>query len=163
VGLFQKKTLNDLIPIHPDYIVNKDWAILLEAGTIVGPSPQRIRIARWMQEKKILKKYDMSLRTKYFLVIEGYDPRIHALYLCPQLFRHDSDKLVPLEGEEIGEVIARSVEAGAAESRPWYDPMEGLPQEPLFDSAMEMRPRRESLPVDGPPLLGRPSQSAEAS
>ena len=67
----------------------------------------------WMQEKKILKKYDMFLRTKYFIVIEGYNPRIHALYLCPQLFRHDSDKLVPLEGEEIGELIARSVEAGA--------------------------------------------------
>ena len=95
-----------------------------------------------MQEKKILKKYDMFLRTKYFIVIEGYNPRIHALYLCPQLFRHDTDKLVPLEGEEIGELIARSVEAGAPERCPWYDPMEPLPQEPLFDSAMEMCPRR---------------------
>jgi hypothetical protein len=124
VGLFRKKTLNDLIPIHPDNIGNKDWVILLEAGTIVGPSPRRIRVARWMQEKKILKKYDMFLRTKYFIVIEGYNPRIHALYLCPQLFRHYSDKLVPLEGEEIGELIARSVEAGAPERCPWYDPME---------------------------------------
>jgi hypothetical protein len=132
-----EKTLNDLIPIHPDNIGNKDWVILLEAGTIVGPSPRRIRVARWMQEKKILKKNDMFLHTKYFIVIEGYNPRIHALYLCPQLFRHDTDKLVPLEGEEIGELIARSVEAGAAERCPWYDPMERLPQEPLFDSAME--------------------------
>jgi len=131
VGPFRKKTLNDLIPIHPDNIGNKDWVILLEAGTIVGPSPRRIRVARWMQEKKILKKYDMFLRTKYFIVIEGYNPRIHALYLCPQLFRHDSDKLVPLEGEEIGELIARSVEAGAPERCPWYDPMERLPQEPI--------------------------------
>jgi len=49
VGLFRKKTLNDLIPIHPDNIGNKDWAILLEAGTIVGPSPQRIRIARLLR------------------------------------------------------------------------------------------------------------------
>jgi hypothetical protein len=163
VGPFRKKTLNDLIPIHPDNIGNKDWVILLEAGTIVGPSPRRIRVARWMQEKKILKKYDMFLRTKYFIVIEGYNPRIHALYLCPQLFRHYSDKLVPLEGEEIGELIARSVEAGAPERCPWYDPMERLPQEPLFDSAMEICPRRESLPVGGPPLLGRPGQSAEAS
>ena len=63
VGLFQKKTLNDLIPIHPDNIGNKDWAILLEAGTIVGPSPQRIRVARCMQEKNILKKSDMLMRT----------------------------------------------------------------------------------------------------
>jgi hypothetical protein len=116
-----------------------------------------------MQEKKILKKYDMFLRTKYFIVLEGYNPRIHALYLCPQLFRSDSDKLVPLEGEEIGELIARSVEAGAPERCPWYDSMEPLPQEPLFDSAMEMCPRRESLPVGGQQLLGRPGQSVEAS
>jgi hypothetical protein len=24
-------------------------------------------------------------------VVEGYNPRIHALYFCPQLFRHDSE------------------------------------------------------------------------
>ena len=60
---------------------------------------------------------------------------------------------MPLEGDEIGELIARSVEAGAVERCPWYDPMERLPQEPLFDSAMEMRPRRDSLPVGGQPLL----------
>jgi hypothetical protein len=41
--------------------------------------------------------------------------------------------------------------------------MEPLPQEPLFDSAMEMCPRRESLPVGGQQLLGRPGQSVEAS
>jgi hypothetical protein len=63
VGLFRKKSLNGLIPIHPDNIGNKDWVILLEAGTIVGPSPRRICVACWMQEKKILKKYDMFLRT----------------------------------------------------------------------------------------------------
>jgi hypothetical protein len=163
VGLFRKKTLNDLIPIHPDNIGNKDWVILLEAGTIVGPSPQRIRVARCMQERNILKKSDMLLRKKHFMVIEGYNPRIHAVYLCPQLFRYDSDKLVPLEGDEIGELIARSVEAGTVERCPWYDPMERLPQEPLFESATQMRPRRDSLPVVGQPLLGRPAESAEAS
>jgi hypothetical protein len=76
VGLFRKKTLNDLIPIHPDNIGNKDWVILLEAGTIVGPSPQRIRVARCIHEKNILKKSDMLLRTKHCMVIEGYNPRI---------------------------------------------------------------------------------------
>jgi hypothetical protein len=162
VGLFRKKTLNDLIPIHPDNIGNKDWVILLEAGTIVGPSPQRIRVARCIQEKNILKKSDMPLRTKRFMVIEGYNPRIHAVYLCPQLFRYDSDKLVPLEGDEIGELIARSIEAGSVERCPWYDPMERLPKEPLF-GAMQMRPRRDSVPVGGQPLVGRPGESAEAS
>jgi hypothetical protein len=171
VGLIRKNPVNDLVPIHPDNTSNKDWVILLEAGTITGPSPQRIRVARWMQERKIVKKRDMFLRTKYFIVVEGYNPRIHALYFCPQLFRHDSGKLVPLEGEEIGRLIARAVDASASERRPWYEPMEKLPQEPLISSAMlrefdtlvvEMPPR-ESLPAGGPQLLGPPSQPAEAS
>jgi len=171
VGFFWKNLSNDLVPIDPDNISNKDWVILLEAGTITGPSPQRIRVARWMQEKKIVKKHDMFLRTKYFIVVEGYNPRIHALYFCPQLFRHDSGKLVPLEGEDIGRLIARAVEASATERRPWYEPTEKLPQEPLINSAMlrefdtlvvEM-PARESLPAGSQHLLARPSQPAEAS
>jgi len=172
VGLFQRKTSNDLISIHADNISNKDWVILIEAGTIVGPSPQRIRVARWMQERKIVKKYDMFLRTRYFIVVEGYNPRIHALYFCPQLFRHDSDKLVPLEGEEIGQLIAREIETSIAHRRPWYEPMEQLPQEPLINRAMlgefdtlvvEMPSKQESLPATGRQLLGRHSQRAEAS
>jgi hypothetical protein len=171
VGLIRKNPVNDLVPIHPDNTSNKDWVILLEAGTITGPSPQRIRVARWMQERKIVQKRDMFLRTKYFIVVEGYNPRIHALYFCPQLFRHDSGKLVPLEGEEIGRLIARAVDASASERRPWYEPMEKLPQEPLISSAMPREfdtlvvemPARESLPVGGPQLLGSPSQPAEAS
>ena len=67
---FRRKLSNDLVRVHPDNISNNDWAILLEAGTIIGPTPQRIRVARWMQEKKTVKKYDMFLRTKYFIVVE---------------------------------------------------------------------------------------------
>lgn len=173
MGFFRKKTSNDLVPIHPDNISSNDWVILLEVGTIIGPSPQRIRVARWMQERKIVKKYNMFLRAKYFIVVEGFNPRIHALYFCPQLFRHDSGTLVPLEGEEIGELTARTVEASAAERRPWYEPMERLPQQPLINSAVlgefdtllvEMPPKRESLPAAGQQLLGHhPSQPAKAS
>jgi hypothetical protein len=172
VGLFRKITSNDLVPIHPDNTSTADWVILLEVGTILGASPQRIRVARWMKERKIVKKYDMFLRAKYFIVVEGFNPRIHALYFCPQLFRRDSDKLVPLEGEEIGELIARAVEASAAERRPWYEPMERLPQQPLINGAMlgefdtlvvDMPPKRESLPAAGRQLLGGPSQPANAS
>jgi hypothetical protein len=142
---------------------------LLEGGTIMGPSPQRLRVARWMQEKKIVKKRDIFLRTRYFVVVEGYNPRIHALYFCPQLFRHESGKLVPLEGEEIGQLIARAVEASATERRPWYEPMEKLPREPLINSAMLREfdtlvvepPKLESLPGGGPQLLSRPSRPAE--
>ena len=101
-AFFRRKLSNDLVPVHPDNISNNDWAIFLEAGTIICPTPQRIRVARWMQEKKIVKKYDMF--PKYFIVVEGYNPRIHALYFCPQLFRHDSGRLVPLEGEEVGQL-----------------------------------------------------------
>src|SRR6516162_5262314 len=171
VGFFWKNLSNELVPIDPDNISNKDWVILLEAGTITGPSPQHICVAGWMQEKKIVKKHDMFLRTRYFIVVEGYNPRIHALYFCPQLFRHDSGKLVPLEGEEIGRLIARAVDASASERRPWYEPMEKLPQEPLinspmlreFDTLVVEMPARECLPAGGPHLLARPSQPAEAS
>lgn len=172
MSFFRRKPSNDMVPIHPDNISNKDWAILLEAGTIIGPSPQRIRVARWMQEKKIVKKHDMFLRTKYFIVVEGYNPRVHALYFCPQLFRHDAGKLVPLEGEEIGELIARAVEASAVERCPWYQPVEPLPREPLINRAMlgefdtlvvDLPPKRESLPPAGQQLLGLPTQRAEVS
>ena len=166
VSFFRRKPSHDLVPIHPDNSSSKDWAILLEAGTIVGPSPRRIRVARWMQEKKIVKKYDMFLRTKHFIAVEGFNPRIHALYFCPQLFRYDDgDRLVPLEGEEIGQLIARAVEAGAADRRPWYEPTDKLPKEPLIKSAMlgefdtlvvELPLKRESLPAAGQQLLGRP-------
>ena len=74
-----------------------------QAGTIVGPSTERLRVARSTLEKKIVKRYDLLLRVKHFLVVEGYDPRIHAVYFCPQLYKYDTDKkLVPLQGEEIG-------------------------------------------------------------
>jgi hypothetical protein len=172
VGVFRKKTSNDLVPIHPDNISSNDWMILLEVGTILGVSPPRIRVARSMQERKIVKKYDKFLRAKYFVVVEGFNPRIHSLYFCPQLFRRDSDKLVPLEGGEIGELIARAVEASAAERRPWYEPMERLPQEPLingptlseFDTlVVDMPAQREALPAAAPQLLGRPHPTAKAS
>jgi hypothetical protein len=163
VSFFRAKPSHDLVPIHADNCSSSDWAILLEAGTIVGPSQQRVRVARWMQDKKIVKKHDMFLRTKYFIVIEGYNPRIHTLYFCPQLFRQDAEKLVPLEGEEIGRLIATAVEGSATERRPWYGPMDALPREPLlnhdvvgdFDTlVVELPPKREALPSATQPLLG---------
>jgi hypothetical protein len=172
VSVFRKKPSNDLVPIHPDNSGSNDWAILLEAGTIVGPSQQRVRVARWMQDKKIVKKHGMFLRTQYFIVIEGYNPRIHALYFCPQLFRQDAEKLVPLDGEQIGQLIARAVEGSAAERRPWYGPMDELPHEPLinrdilgeFDTlVVELPSKREALPAVSQPLLGRsPNEQPEA-
>jgi hypothetical protein len=100
MGLFRRKVPSHLVRIHPDNATSRDWVILLEAGTIVGPSPERIRVARSALERKIVKKYDIWFRPEHFLVVEGYDPRIHAVYFCPQLYKYDSDKkLVPLQGD----------------------------------------------------------------
>ena len=76
------------------------------------------------------------------------------------------------KAREIGQLIARAVEASAIERRPWYEPMEKLPQDPLINGAMvgefdtlvvELPPKQESLPTAGQQLLGRPSLRVEAS
>jgi hypothetical protein len=135
MGIFRRKVPTHYVPIHPTNAPEKDWVIMLEASTIVGPSPERLRVARATQERKIVKKYNFALRAKHFLIVEGFSPRIHAVYLCPQLYRYDSDKrLVPLQGEEIGRLIAQSVESGIAARRPWYEPAADLPKEPIINS-----------------------------
>ena len=130
---FSKNLPSHLIPINPANARNNDWVILIEAGTIVGPSTERIRVARSTQERKVLKKYDLFLRAKNYLVIDGYNPRIHAVYLCPQLYKYEANnKLVPLQGDEIGQLIAHALSKKVAERRPWYDPSEKLPDEPII-------------------------------
>ena len=117
MSMLRRKLPSHLIPIHPDNAASKDWVVLLEAGTIIGPSPERLRVARTTLERKIVKKYNILLRAEHFLVVEGYDPRIHAVYFCPQLSKYDPDKkLVPLQGEEIGRLIAHALEAGLPRS-----------------------------------------------
>ena len=78
MAVFRRQAPTHLIPVSQDNATSKDWVILLEAGTIVGPSPDKLRVARSTLEKKIVKRYDILLRAKYFLEVEGYDPRIHA-------------------------------------------------------------------------------------
>ena len=137
MGIFRRKVPSYLIPIHRDNATSKDWVILLEASTIVGPSPDRLRIARATLERRVVKKYNILFRAQHYLVVEGYDHRIHALYFCPQLYRYDADrKLVPLQGEEIGRLIAQAVEHGVAERRPWYVPSEQLPEQPVVNVAL---------------------------
>src|SRR3984893_10713235 len=135
MGLFRRKVLRHLIRIHPDNATSKNWVILLEAGTIVGPSPERLRVARSTQERKIVKKYNILLRAEHFLVVEGYDPRIHVVYFCPQLYKYDPDrKLVPLQGEEMGTLIAHALQGGINDRRPWYEPAEQLPDRPVINT-----------------------------
>jgi len=134
MGIFRRKVPAHFIPINPDNIAHKDWAILLESGTIMGPSPERLRVARATQDRRIVKKHNIVLRASYYLVVEGFNPRIHTLYLCPQLYRYDSDKkLVPLQGDEIGKLIAQSLEGGVTARRPWYEPADKLPDQPIID------------------------------
>jgi hypothetical protein len=138
MGIFRRKIPSHLIPVHPVNATSRDWLILLEAGTIIGPSTERLRVARSTLEKKIVKKYDILLRVQHFLIIEGYDPRIHAVYFCPQLYKYDTDKkLVPLQGEEIGRLIAHAVEGGIRDRRPWYEPSEELPDQPIINTPMQ--------------------------
>jgi len=132
MGLFRTKNRAHVVPIDPDNTKNKDWVILLEASTIVGPSPDRLRVASTSQQKKIVWRFK-KLRTKPFLVVEGYDPRIHVLYFCPQLYKYDSDsKLVPLPGDEIGKFVAQAVEGKVTSRRPWYEPLDKLPEERII-------------------------------
>src|ERR1700736_4474703 len=138
MGLFRRKKRTHLIPIHPHNVGSKDWLILLEAGTIVGPSPENLRVAQATQERKVVRKRVGILKRKPFLVVNGYDPRIHAVYFCPQLYRYDSEKkLVPLPGEEIGRLIAKALEGGSVDRRPWYEPAEKLPDQPIISVPLE--------------------------
>ena len=149
MGLFRRKVPSHLVRVHPDNIRSKDWLILLEAGTIIGPTPERLRVARSTLDRKVVKKYNILLHAEHFLDVEGYDPRIHAVFFCPQLYRYDSDKkLVPLQGDEIGKLIAHAVESGIAERQPWYEPSEKLPDRPVIDAQMETE--FDALVVDMP-------------
>ena len=133
MGIFRRKVPRHFVPVHPYNIASKDWVILLEASTIIGPSPEKLRVARWTQEKKLVKRRSLTGRAQHYLVVEDYDPRIHAVYFCPQLYKHDADKkLVPLQGEEIGRLIARALETGVTERRPWYVPSGEPPEEPVI-------------------------------
>jgi hypothetical protein len=138
MGIFNRKVPRHYVPIHPDNITTKDWIVLLEAGTIVGRSAEKLRVAMATLERKIVTKYNIFLRKKHFLILEGYDPRIHALYFCPQLYKLDSDnKPVALDGEEIGKLLAQSVRDGVVEKQPWYEPSETLPREPIIANTMK--------------------------
>jgi hypothetical protein len=148
MGVFRKRAPSHLIPLDTDNAASKDWVILLEAGTIVGPSPDRLRVARSTLEKKIVRRYGPSLNVKHFLEVEGYDPRIHAVYFCPQLYKYDPDKkLVPLQGDEIGKLIAQALASGVKERRPWYEPSEKLPNQPIINTPVD---EFETLVVEMP-------------
>src|SRR3974377_1477690 len=138
MGMFRRRVPGYYIPIHSDNIAKRDWIILLEAGTIIGPMTEKLRVAKATLERKIVTKYNVFLRKRHYLVLEEYDPRIHVLYFCPQLYRTDSDgKLVALEGEEIGRLLAQSLQDGVVEKQTWYAPSNESPSQPIINSNMD--------------------------
>ena len=85
---------------------------------MVGDSPDDIRVVQATLEKTIAKKYKAFLDKEYFIILEGYDPQIHALYFCPQLYKRDSDgNLIALQGEEIGELLVQAFRNGTVKRR----------------------------------------------
>ena len=146
MSIFRRRVPGHYIPLHADNIAKKDWIIVLEAGTIVGPSAEKLRVARATVERKVVRKYNIFLRRAHFLVVEGFDPRIHTLFFCPQLYRYDADKLVALEGEEIGKMVAQAVQGGVVERRPWYEPSDRLPGRPFAATTQEL----DTVVVDEP-------------
>src|SRR5215469_11061868 len=55
-----------------------------------------------------------------------------------KLYKYDADKaLVPLEGEEIGKLIAQALASGVKPRRPWYEPSEQLPDQPIINAPKE--------------------------
>jgi len=160
MSIFSRGDRRHLIPLHRDNAGTKDWLIMLEANTIVGSERQSFRVARATQERQVVRPLT-SLWPQLYLVVEGYDPRIHVLFFCPQLYKYGRDgALVPLRGEEIGQFIAAAIADKAAKRRPWYDPMESVPSRPLLASTM--LDEFDTLVVEAPalaPLLPAPPDS----
>jgi hypothetical protein len=142
-----------LVPIHPDNANTKDWVILLEASTIVGHTRDKLRVALTTQERKLVKRRKLFRQAEYFLIVDGYDPRIHALYFCPQLYKNEDGTLVPLSGQEIGQLMAQALEGGAVEKPPWYEPLDNLPDEAVIKPSSKME--LDSLVVDAPPTKAK--------
>lgn len=125
-----------LVPIHPSNAFNKDWAILLEATTIIGTRANKLRVASATQQKNFVQRFTLSHR-KTFLIVEEYNPRIHILLFCPQLYQYDeAGRLSPLEGEEIGRFIAQALAQKAPLRHPWYNPLHAVPAEPVLNEPM---------------------------
>jgi len=71
----------NLVPVNADNANTRDWLVLLEASTIVGDQRGKLRVALVTQERKFVKKRRLFRKAEHFLVVDGYDPRIHASIL----------------------------------------------------------------------------------
>jgi hypothetical protein len=66
------------------------------------------------------------------------------------LYRHDEhDRLVPLEGEEIGRLLAKALEGKVKLRLPWFEPTHKPPADPLI--AGDFSKEFDTLVIDEPP------------
>jgi hypothetical protein len=133
---FHRHDRRDLLPVHTDNVRNTDWVILLEANTIVGGSGERLRVAQAGQAREIIRK-GWPFRPRFFLYVKGYNPRIHFVVFCPQLYKYDhAGHLLPLRGIEIGQFIARALDDKATPRTPWYALSSGPSDQPIINESL---------------------------
>jgi hypothetical protein len=48
--------------------------------------------------------------------------------------RRANQRLIPLQSEEIGQLIAHALGSRVAQRRPWYEPSDKLPDEPIIST-----------------------------
>jgi hypothetical protein len=150
MAFFRRKNRRHLIPLHRDNATSDDWLVILEANTIVAPHREALRVACATRERKIVTRLK-SFKRQIFLLVEGFDPRIHVLFFCPQLYHYDKDgTLVPMRSDEIGRFIARALDDKTAVRRPWYEPRESLPGRPAL--AATMLDEYDTLLIESPPI-----------
>jgi hypothetical protein len=81
--------------------------------------------------------------------IHEFTPYIFVLNFTNMILRK---KLVSLQGDEIGRLVANALEGGIVDRRPWYQPADKLPDQPIisvpfqtdFDSLVVEMPARNS-------------------
>ena len=150
------------VPINADNANSRDWLVLLEAATVIGQQRDKLRVALTTKERRVRKKRSLFRKPEYYVVLDEYDPRIHALYFCPQLYKNEDGSLVPLSGPEIGQLMAKALENGAIEKAPWYEPSDSVPTEPVIKGGPTME--LDSLVVDVPQSkVAKPPLRAVAS
>ena len=67
---------------------------------------------------------------------------------CPSRQRQTGRRESMLQGEEIGRLIANALEGGITERRPWYEPAEKLPDQPIINTPLQKE--FDTLVVDLP-------------
>jgi len=66
------------------------------------------------------------------------------------LYKHDEHgRLVPLEGEEIGRLLAKALERKVKLRLPWYEPSHKLPADPII--AGNLNKEFDTLVIDEAP------------